>query len=113
MNGSNAQQPSTTGKTASPKPPPAGPAPAVAPPPPPTSAAPKPAAQANVAVNGAQGHAQQAQKGKKKAPEAIDPATMYETVKNRIAALEEEEVHEEEEERRIGLVFFQEMLNTV
>lgn len=27
---------------------------------------------------------------------------MYETLKNRIAALEEEEVHEEEEERRFG-----------
>lgn len=32
----------------------------------------------------------------------MDPATMYETVRNRIAALEEEEVHGEEEERRIG-----------
>lgn len=27
---------------------------------------------------------------------------MYETLKNRIAALEEEEVHEEEEEKRFG-----------
>ena len=41
------------------------------------------------------------QKGKKKA-ESVDPAAMYETVRNRIAALEEEEVHGEEEERRIG-----------
>jgi hypothetical protein len=40
-------------------------------------------------------------KGKKKA-EAVDPAAMYETVRNRIAALEEEEVHGEEEERKIG-----------
>ena len=32
----------------------------------------------------------------------MDPATMYESLKNRIAALEEEEVLEEEEERRYG-----------
>lgn len=38
--------------------------------------------------------------GKKKA-EPPDPATMYESVRNRIAALEEEEVHGEEEERRV------------
>lgn len=37
----------------------------------------------------------------KKKAEPIDPATMYETVRNRIAALEEEEVHGEEEERRV------------
>jgi len=30
---------------------------------------------------------------------------MYESVKNRIAALEEEEVLEEEEERRFGVLF--------
>lgn len=68
------------------KPPPPGPAPVVAPPAPPTT---KPVA------NGA------TSKGKKKT-EPMDPATMYETVKSRIAALEEEEVHGEEEERRIG-----------
>ncbi|KAF8527571.1 hypothetical protein BU17DRAFT_39400 [Hysterangium stoloniferum] len=60
------------------------------------------------AANGATSHAHlpaantaPPQKGKKKA-EAVDPATMYETVRNRIAALEEEEVHGEEEERRIA-----------
>ncbi|KAI0756355.1 hypothetical protein C8Q80DRAFT_1215338 [Daedaleopsis nitida] len=41
--------------------------------------------------------------GKKKATEQpVDPSQMYETLKNRIAALEEEEVHEEEEERRFA-----------
>lgn len=44
------------------------------------------------------------QKGKKKnEPAPVDPATMYESLKNRIAALEEEEVLEEEEERRFGM----------
>ncbi|KAH9829464.1 uncharacterized protein C8Q71DRAFT_405636 [Rhodofomes roseus] len=43
------------------------------------------------------------QRGKKKAAEQpVDPSQMYETLKNRIAALEEEEVHEEEEERRFA-----------
>lgn len=43
------------------------------------------------------------QKGKKKnEPAPVDPATMYESLKNRIAALEEEEVLEEEEERRFA-----------
>lgn len=36
---------------------------------------------------------------KKKTESAVDPAQMYESLKNRIAALEEEEVIEEEEER--------------
>ena len=35
-------------------------------------------------------------------PAQIDPAAMYESLKNRIAALEEEEVFVEEEERRYG-----------
>ncbi|KII94292.1 hypothetical protein PLICRDRAFT_50273 [Plicaturopsis crispa FD-325 SS-3] len=40
-------------------------------------------------------------KGKKKSePSPVDPAQMYESLKNRIAALEEEEVLEEEEERQ-------------
>jgi hypothetical protein len=30
---------------------------------------------------------------------------MYESLKNRIAALEEEETHEEEEERKFGMSF--------
>lgn len=42
------------------------------------------------------------QKGKKKNDIPVDPVTMYESVKNRIAALEEEEGIEEEEERRFG-----------
>lgn len=41
-------------------------------------------------------------KAKKKPEAPLDPATMYESLKNRIAALEEEEVLEEEEERRFG-----------
>jgi len=44
----------------------------------------------------------QSGKGKKRNDVPIDPATMYESLKNRIAALEEEEVLEEEEERRFG-----------
>jgi hypothetical protein len=42
------------------------------------------------------------QKGKKKNDTPVDPATMYESLKSRIAALEEEEVLEEEEERKFG-----------
>jgi|ERR1700722_224743 hypothetical protein len=41
-------------------------------------------------------------KNKKKDPAPVDPAAMYESLKNRIAALEEEEVLEEEEERKFG-----------
>ena len=45
----------------------------------------------------------QNQKNKKKAdPTPVDPAAMYESLKNRIAALEQEETHEEEEERKFG-----------
>ena len=67
--------------------------------PPPTGPAPTPpsgsARQLHPAVpNG---------KSKKKAdPVPIDPAAMYESLKNRIAALEEEEEVVEEEERRFG-----------
>ncbi|KAF9820040.1 hypothetical protein IEO21_01702 [Rhodonia placenta] len=89
------------------RPAPAGatpPAPAAAPPAPPTH----PHAQTTnrqpngTAVNGAH---PSTQKGKKKAadPPPVDPSQMYETLKNRIAALEEEEVHEEEEEKRFEL----------
>ncbi|KAF8204069.1 hypothetical protein BJ912DRAFT_941810 [Pholiota molesta] len=74
------------------KPPPAGPAP-----PAPVTAPPAPPTHANN-VNGH--HAPSNAKGKKRNDVPIDPATMYESLKNRIAALEEEEVLEEEEERR-------------
>ncbi|KAF8585106.1 hypothetical protein K439DRAFT_1344323 [Ramaria rubella] len=102
------------------KPAPTGPAPPVpasAPPNPPnvTSSGNARVAQTHAhhspgcpAVNGVGSHphppatnATAAQKGKKK-PESVDPAAMYETVRNRIAALEEEEVHGEEEEKRIA-----------
>lgn len=43
------------------------------------------------------------QKPKKKNDAPVDPAAMYESLKSRIAALEEEEVLEEEEERRFGV----------
>jgi hypothetical protein len=44
-----------------------------------------------------------AQKGKKSGEKTpVDPAAMYESLKSRIAALEEEEVMEEEEERKFG-----------
>lgn len=42
---------------------------------------------------------------KKAEPTPVDPAVMYESLKSRIAALEEEETHEEEEERRFGKFF--------
>jgi hypothetical protein len=54
--------------------------------------------------SGLNGHQTPSQngKGKKRNEVSIDPAAMYESLKNRIAALEEEEVLEEEEERRFG-----------
>ncbi|GBE77577.1 hypothetical protein SCP_0104570 [Sparassis crispa] len=85
------------------------PAPAAAPPAPPNHAHPPPVARPSngAAVNGTH---PPIQKGKKKAAEQpVDPSQMYETLKNRIAALEEEEVHEEEEERR----FTEEAQNSV
>ncbi|KAJ7610822.1 hypothetical protein FB45DRAFT_760965 [Roridomyces roridus] len=79
---------------------PAPPAPAAAPPVPPnhTHAPPAQSRQPHNHGPGVNGHA----KGKKKAETPVDPATMYESLKNRIAALEEEEVLEEEEERRFA-----------
>ncbi|KAF9225498.1 hypothetical protein BS17DRAFT_751330 [Gyrodon lividus] len=82
------------------KPPPTGPAPpapVVAPPPPPN--------------HGTQSHTMNrppphpttmngTQKAKKRNDAPVDPAAMYESLKSRIAALEEEEVLEEEEEQR-------------
>ncbi|TFK77417.1 hypothetical protein BDN72DRAFT_42051 [Pluteus cervinus] len=79
---------------------PAPPAPATAPPAPPTHASLPSNNKSNnsnhthpPAVNGTG-------KAKRRNDVPIDPATMYETLKNKIAALEEEEVLEEEEERR-------------
>lgn len=103
------------------KPPPAGPAPpapATAPPVPPTNPNPGiPQPVNNGRANGPAHHHHhhhhqhnpngqtQASSGKNKkrndAP--LDPAAMYESLKNRIAALEEEEEIEEEEERKIGV----------
>ncbi|KZW00466.1 hypothetical protein EXIGLDRAFT_761559 [Exidia glandulosa HHB12029] len=78
------------------QPPPSSELPAAPPPKTPvTPAVPPPATPMNGQQSKTAGTA-----GKKKA-EPIDPATMYETVRNRIAALEEEEVHGEEEERRV------------
>jgi hypothetical protein len=87
------------------KPPPTGPAPpvpATAPPVPPNHLHPSLGSRANPpphhhgsAVNGTY-------RGKKKNDTPVDPATMYESLKSRIAALEEEEVLEEEEERTFG-----------
>ncbi|KAF9074880.1 hypothetical protein BDP27DRAFT_1213506 [Rhodocollybia butyracea] len=81
------------------KPPPAGPAPpaplSVPPNPPSHSHSHPPQTHPSPAANGAH-------KGKKKNDVPVDPATMYESLKNRIAALEEEEVIEEEEERRFA-----------
>ncbi|PFH52258.1 hypothetical protein AMATHDRAFT_74319 [Amanita thiersii Skay4041] len=81
-----------------PKPHPIGPAPPV-----PTTAPPAPPSHQSQSrqVNGQ--HAQNTTKGKKRAdPPPVDPVTMYESVRSRIAALEEEEVLEEEEERRFA-----------
>ncbi len=36
--------------------------------------------------------------------QAVDPVVMYESLRNRIAALEEEEEHADEEERQYGTV---------
>lgn len=87
MNGANPTQSLPTPRT--PKPPPSGPAPP----------APQPLQSSSTRpplVNGAQ-------KAKKKNDAPVDPAAMYESLKSRIAALEEEEVLEEEEERRFGV----------
>ena len=102
MNGAQpARRPPPTG--------PAPPAPAVAPPAPPNAVAAQPSAaqapptasrQPNGPVNGTHAHSQ---KGKKKSEPPVDPSQLYESLKNRIATLEEEEIHNEEEERRIGV----------
>ncbi|KAF8738662.1 hypothetical protein AX14_010759 [Amanita brunnescens Koide BX004] len=98
MNSTAAAQPSPHVSTRQPKSHPIGPAPPV-----PTTAPPAPPSHQtqNRHVNGQ--HTQNT-KGKKRTdpPPPVDPATMYESVRNRIAALEEEEVLEEEEERRFA-----------
>lgn len=60
----------------------------------------------NTVVNGTYTHSQ---KGKKKNDTPVDPAAMYESLKSRIAALEEEEVLEEEEEK----IFAEEAVKSV
>ncbi|KAF8665331.1 hypothetical protein AX16_000350 [Volvariella volvacea WC 439] len=77
-----------------PAPGPAPPAPSTAPPAPPAHASStKPSSTTSSSVNGAKS---------KRRNDTMDPAAMYESLKNRIAALEEEEVLEEEEERRFA-----------
>ena len=51
-------------------------------------------------VNGSHSHT--AQKGKKKADIPVDPQAMYESLKSKIAALEEELIHADEEEEKFG-----------
>ncbi|KAI6136379.1 hypothetical protein F5141DRAFT_24396 [Pisolithus sp. B1] len=86
------------------------PPPAVSPPAPPnqtpSTSANKSAVPSTTSVNG---NHPNSQKSKKKNDAPLDPAVMYESLKNRIAALEEEEVLEEEEERR----FTEEALKSV
>ena len=62
---------------------------------------PAPLAAVKGATNGTMNGTSTTGKGKKEPPPP-DPAAMYESVRNRIAALEEEEVHGEEEDRRVG-----------
>lgn len=102
-----------------PKPPPTGPtppAPSTAPPAPPNHRQPNgtthnsvassttpgttPAAATNTNT-GAVGN-QKVNKKKQTDPQ-VDASQIYETLKNKIAALEEDAVHEEEEERRFGM----------
>ncbi|KAF7347581.1 hypothetical protein MVEN_01514800 [Mycena venus] len=71
-------------------------------PPPPPNHTHAPPGQSRPAHNHGPGVNGHHAKGKKKNDTPVDPATMYESLKNRIAALEEEEVLEEEEERRFA-----------
>jgi hypothetical protein len=98
---------STTVARVTAKPPPTGPAPpapAVAPPVPPTNAQVNSAKHGTPpAVNGSHTHTTTGKPSKKKAePTPVDPATMYESLKNRIAVLEEDAVQGVEEERKFG-----------
>ncbi|KAJ8593226.1 hypothetical protein M405DRAFT_811327 [Rhizopogon salebrosus TDB-379] len=115
MNGTNIHPSQNAIGSRAAKPPPTGlapSAPTVAPPllpnhanPPSTNRAVLPHPN-NTAVNGSYSHNH---KGKKKTDTPVDPAAMYESLKNRIAALEEEEVLEEEEER----IFAEEAVKSV
>ncbi|KAF8899069.1 hypothetical protein BD779DRAFT_1431492 [Infundibulicybe gibba] len=112
MNGTAAVPQPQNGTVRMAKPPPAGPAPpapVTAPPVPPTHS--NSTAHANPPLTrpnppphnhapGTNGSHPHQPKGKKRSDAPVDPATMYESLKSRIAALEEEEVLEEEEERR-------------
>ena len=100
---------------------PAGPAPVNSPPPPPPAQKPTPGHShpshphprtnqhptAQPPPNRGQPppNAQHSKNKKKVEPAPVDPAVMYESLKSRIAALEEEETHEEEEERGFGASF--------
>ncbi|KAF5388576.1 hypothetical protein D9757_004705 [Collybiopsis confluens] len=90
MSGQQTATSTTTANSArTAKPPPAPPVPQSLPPNPPKQLHPPPL------PNGTH-------KPKKKPDAPVDPVTMYESLKSRIAALEEEEVLEEEEERRFA-----------
>jgi hypothetical protein len=108
MNGTNIHPSQNAIGSRAVKPPPAGLAPSAptAAPPllpnhanPPNTNRPVPPHSNNTSLNGSYAHNQ---KGKKKNDTPVDPAAMYESLKNRIAALEKEEVLEEEEERIFG-----------
>ncbi|EIN13927.1 hypothetical protein PUNSTDRAFT_129592 [Punctularia strigosozonata HHB-11173 SS5] len=95
--------PSTTAARVTPKPPPSGPAPpapAVAPPVPPSNTQLTPGKHGTPPVtNGT--HPPPTKTNKKKAePPPVDPAQMYESLKNRIAVLEEDAVQGVEEEKK-------------
>lgn len=113
MNGTTsnniAQQPQATAsaaRTTKLTPPPPAVSPPAPPNPTPSTSANKSAVPSTATVNG---NHPNSQKSKKKSDVPLDPAVMYESLKNRIAALEEEEVLEEEEERR----FTEEALKSV
>lgn len=103
MNGTQTQ--AAQARHASVKPPPTGPtppAPSTAPPAPSNNASNANTPPANRPPNGAAVNGTHAQKGKKKNLDPpVDPSQLYESLKNRIATLEEDMIHHEEEGRRI------------
>lgn len=112
MNGpSNNVNPSQVAATVNPRTTkPAPPAPGISPPAPPShstaTTSNKSTSQPGTNVNGTHPNNP---KVRKKNDTPVDPAVMYESLKNRIAALEEEEVLEEEEERKFGALTFPEL----